>query len=207
MGPMSPRGSGVASGSRSGSGRSSGSSTRGRVSSSLMAMLRSVAQRRGLACLRGLLGTLERLGTVHRWGFAGGAVAWFAVDAQAGGDRVGCEGVGAELFAFGPGGVGELLEPSGGDAVVALLEQVHRGFGGLVAHREVMERPVGLGEGAVIFTLPVVDADAGVEPRGAGLLAVRQFRVTGDVADHDRAVLDPHHASSCSRRTASLRLV
>src|SRR5690625_1877909 len=159
---------------------------------------RSTAQRRRLVGLRGLLGTFESLAAVSRGRLAGGAVAWFAVDDQARADGVRGEGVGAELLAFGPaGGVGELLEPSGGNEFVALLEQLHRGFGSLVAHGEVVECPVGLGEGAVVLASPVVDADAGIEPGCAGLLAVGQSRVTGDVADHDRAVLDAHHASSC----------
>src|SRR5699024_1856116 len=146
----------------------------------------------------GRCGPLAWCAAVRPVGLAGGAVAWFAVDDHARADGVRGEGVGADLLAFSPaGGVGELLEPSGGDEVVALLEQLHRGFGSLVAHGEVVECPVGLGEGAVVVASPVVDADAGVEPGCAGLLAVGQSRVTGDVADHDRAVLDAHHVSSC----------
>ncbi|MFC5123137.1 hypothetical protein ACFPRL_06740 [Pseudoclavibacter helvolus] len=168
----------------------------------------SAAKRRRLAGLRGLLGPFECLAAVNAGRASSRTGARFAFDAQTCADRVRGEGVGAELFAFGPGGgVCKLLEPSGGDEVVALLEQLHRCFSGLVAHREVVERPVGLGEGAIIFASPVVDAHTRIEPRRAGLLAVGQSRVTGDVTDHDRAVLDPHHASSCSRRTASLRLV
>src|SRR5690625_7817849 len=120
-----------------------------------MVCSRSVAKRRRLAGLRRFLGPLECLAAVGGGRVSSPAGAWFAFDAQPCADRVRGEGVGAELLAFGPGaGVGELLEPSGGDEVVALLEQLHRDFGGLVAHRAVVEGSVGLGEGAVVFASP-----------------------------------------------------
>src|SRR5699024_4275054 len=84
----------------------------------------SAAKRRRLVGLRGLLGPLECLAAVNAGRVSSRGGTWFAFDAQPCADRVRGEGVGAELLAFGPGGgIGELLEPSGGDEVVALLEQ------------------------------------------------------------------------------------
>lgn len=53
------------------------------------------------------------------------------------------------------------------------------------------------GDVCVAISDQLINADARVEPQRAGLLALRQLRAASDVADHDRALLDAHRASSC----------